>query len=75
MHPLVHRLMELDAANPHVRAEYMEAEHGFKFNRWGSGALLGLKNVPGLIETIKTISRRRASHPARKGLVCCCPIA
>ena len=21
------------------------------------------------------ISRRRASHPARKGLVCCCPIA
>ena len=22
-----------------------------------------------------TILRRRASHPARKGLVCCCPIA
>jgi len=24
---------------------------------------------------ITTISQRRASHPARKGLVCCCPIA
>ena len=41
-------------------------------------ALINYHRKPNIItdiQKITTISRRRASYPARKGLVCCCPIA